>query len=230
MSLLRGSERAPGLPCQNGDRMEDFALEGTNAPGPSTVLVVDDDAQIRLLLRNVLVGEPGVRVIAVGDGEQGLLRAWEVGPALVLADLLMPGMDGATFCRLLRAHPVTAHTPIIAISGADPASERARVLRAQCVAWFGKPFEVDSLVASARRLLAMASPRRPATEVELSPRQREVAGLIARGMSNKDIASALVLTEGTVANHVRRILVKLGLRSRTQLAVWSVERGRPSGR
>jgi two-component system nitrate/nitrite response regulator NarL len=209
--------------------MESLALEGTTGHAPSTVLVVDDDAQIRLLLRNALAGEPGVRVVAAGGGEQALLAAWELGPAVVLADLLMPGMDGATFCRLLRAHPATALTPVIAISGADPTSERARLLRAQCLAWFGKPFEVDSLVATTRRVLAEAGPPRSA-RVELSARQREVVLLVARGMSNRDIAGALVLTEGTVANHVRRILVKLGLRSRTQLAVWSVGRGSPSGR
>jgi two-component system nitrate/nitrite response regulator NarL len=200
-------------------------LPRASAPGRSTVLVVDDDARIRLLIRDALAGEPGLRVVAVGDGEQGLLAAWELEPDLVLADLLMQGMDGATFCRLLRAHPVTALTPIVAISGADPARERARALRAYCVAWISKPFEIDALVASVRRLLAAADPRPWTSYVPLSPRQRDVARLIARGMSNRQIASALVLTEGTVANHVRRILVKLGLRSRTQLAIWSVERG-----
>ena len=63
----------------------------------------------------------------------------------------------------------------------------------------------------------------PATLAALTRRQREVAALVAGGATNRGIGDALVLTEGTVANHVRRILLKLGLRSRTELAVWSVE-------
>jgi DNA-binding NarL/FixJ family response regulator len=162
--------------------------------------------------------------VTARDGEEGLLQAWELAPALVLADLLMPGMDGATFCRLLRAHPTTADMPIVAVSGADPRSERARALRAQCAGWLAKPFEIDDLLETVRRWLPRG---RPAAVVgraggwgPLTPREREVAALVARGMTNREIARALVLTEGTVANHVRRVLVRLGLDSRTQLAVW----------
>ncbi|HEY3082260.1 MAG TPA: response regulator transcription factor [Chloroflexota bacterium] len=187
------------------------------------VLVVDDEGMIRRLLRNALSGEPGVRVVLAADGEEGLLRAWELGPALVLADLLMPGIDGATFCRLLRAHPATAGTPVVAISGADPLAERALALREQCVAWVAKPFRIDELLAVVRRWLpggaSAPAPRTPAW-TPLTPREREIAALVARGLTNQQIAEALVLEKGTVANHVQHILLKLALRSRTQLGVW----------
>src|SRR5690349_8969688 len=112
-----------------GTMAEPDLLSIATEPADSVVLVVDDDPQIRTIVRRALIGEPGIQVVAHGDGEQGLLTAWELGPALILADLLMPGMDGATFCRILRAHPATALTPIVAVSAADPASPRARTLR-----------------------------------------------------------------------------------------------------
>jgi DNA-binding NarL/FixJ family response regulator len=189
----------------------------------AVVLVVDDDRMIRTLLRNGLSGEPGVRTVVAADGEEGLLRAWESGPALVLVDLLMPGMDGATFCRLLRAHPRTAETRVVAVSAADPLTARAAALRTQCVAWMGKPFQIHQLLDVVRRWLpagggALAS-ETPAWS-PLTPREREVAALVARGLSNRQIAEALVLEHGTVANHVRHVLLRLGLETRTQLGVW----------
>src|SRR5690349_11420528 len=177
--------------------MPDCDLRSTeNGSTHSIVLVVDDDPQIRTIVRRALAGEPGIRVVAHADGEQGLLTAWELGPSLVLADLLMPGMDGATFCRILRAHPATALTPIVAVSAADPASPRARALRELCAGWLAKPFDVDELVAVVRHQLTTA--RRPAPRPlgRLSQRQRDVARLVARGMSNRAIGDSLTLTEG----------------------------------
>src|ERR1051325_6696127 len=105
----------------------------------AVVLVVDDDAAMRALLRRTL--EPDVRVATAADAEEALLRAWEIGPDVIVADLLMSGMDGAGFCRVLHAHPATAATPVIALSGADPTCLRARELRAQCASWIATPFE-----------------------------------------------------------------------------------------
>jgi DNA-binding NarL/FixJ family response regulator len=199
-------------------------VEPAAAPaGAAVVLAVDDDPQIRTLYRHALGDEPGVRLVTARDGEEGLLRAWELAPALVLADLLMPGMDGTTFCRVLRAHPATAATPVVAVSGADPRSERARALRAQCAGWLGKPFEIDALLETVRRQLSSARPPRAMgghAWGPLTPRERDVAALVAHGRTNREIAQALVLAEGTAANHVRRTLLRLGLASRTQLAVW----------
>jgi DNA-binding NarL/FixJ family response regulator len=197
----------------------------SHLPGRAVVLVVDDDAMIRTLLRSALAEVPAVRVETAADGEAGLLRAWELGPALVLADLLMPGMDGATFCRLLRGHPRTADTPVVGVSAADPRGVRARALREHCVAWVGKPFEIpDLLRAVGAWLPGGTSARAPAAGAAgwatLTRREREVAALVARGATNQQVAQALVLTEGTAANHVRRTLLRLGLHSRTQLAVW----------
>jgi DNA-binding NarL/FixJ family response regulator len=191
------------------------------------VLVVDDDRMIRTLLQNVLSAAPRFRTVAAADGEEGLLRAWELGPTLVLADLLMPGMDGATFCRLLRAHPRSADARVVALSAADPRTDRAVALRAQCVAWVGKPFEVGELLRVVDRWLPAAAggptarpPSGPSSWGPLTPREREVAALVARGLSNRRIAQELTLERGTVANHVRHVLLKLALDSRTQLGVW----------
>lgn len=187
------------------------------------VLAVDDDPSVRMLLRNAFVADPTVRVVTAADGEEGLLRAWDVGPSLVLADLMMPGMDGATFCRVLQAYPATAHTPIVAVSGADPDAERARALRRLCAAWVTKPFAVDDLLRAVYAWLPTAS----AAPIEgewiwgsLTAREGEVAALVARGLSNAEIARVLVLEVGTIANHVARILSRLDMRSRTAIGVW----------
>jgi DNA-binding NarL/FixJ family response regulator len=187
------------------------------------VLVVDDDAMIRTLLMNALAGARGVRAVVARNGEEGLLRAWELGPALALVDLLMPGMDGATFCRLLRAHPRTASTRLVAVTGAEPFSARASALRAQTAAWVSKPFEVGELMDTVHRLLPTGGAARAAESSAwspLTPREREVAALVARGFSNRRIAQALTLERGTVANHVRHVLLRLGLTTRTEVGVW----------
>jgi DNA-binding NarL/FixJ family response regulator len=187
------------------------------------VLVVDDDRMTRALLMSALAGQGGIRAVAAVNGEEGLLRAWELGPALALVDLLMPGMDGATFCRLLRAHPWTAETLIVAVTGADPFGARAALLRDQTAAWVSKPFQVGELVDTVRRLLPThraARTTEPSAWSPLTAREREVAALVARGFSNRHIAQALTLEHGTVANHVRHVLLRLGLATRTQLGVW----------
>jgi DNA-binding CsgD family transcriptional regulator len=110
----------------------------------------------------------------------------------------------------------------VAEGAGGPASERSRALRAQCAGWLAKPFAIDELVAVVWRYLR-SGPRAAATgagpRAWLCAREREVAGLVALGRTNREIADALVLTEGTVANHVRRILLKTGAENRTQLAV-----------
>ena len=185
------------------------------------VLVVDDDRPVRVLVRDALAAEFGARVEEAGDGEAGLLRAWALRPDLVLADLMMPGMDGATFVRLLREHPGTAGTPVVGISGADPYGERTLALRALCAAWVGKPFGLDRLLVGVRPLMARG--RGSGTDRAwrpLTPRQREVAVLVAQGRTNAEIARVLTVAEGTTANHVRGVLMRLGMESRAQLATW----------
>jgi DNA-binding NarL/FixJ family response regulator len=193
-------------------------------PAEAVILVVDDDDLIRTLFRNALTGQPGVRVVGAADGEEGLLRAWQLRPELVLVDLLMPRLDGATFCRVLRANPAGARARVVGVSGADPRGERARALREHCVAWLAKPFDAGELPRLVRAWLAgpAATPpvRASSAWAPLTAREREVAILVAQGRPNRGIAEGLVLAEGTAANHVRRILLRLGLASRTQLAVW----------
>jgi DNA-binding NarL/FixJ family response regulator len=88
---------------------------------------------------------------------------------------------------------------------------------------------VDRASTGQARFEASAS-RRPGQDADrLSPREREVAALVARGLSNREIAAELVLTVGSAANYVKRILSKLGFRSRAQIAVWAAERGLAAG-
>lgn len=190
----------------------------------SVILVVDDDAQLRATVRDALTAEPGLRVVEADNGEDGLLLAWQLAPALILIDLMMPGIDGATFCRILRAHPTTAGTRVVAVSGADPSDARAGALRELCDAWLDKPFIPRDLPMLARTWIDggadQLGPRPTPAWAPLSRREWDVAALVALGLTNYQIARRLVLTPGTVANHVGRILRKLKIGSRTELAVW----------
>src|SRR6185503_11874680 len=97
-------------------------------------------------------------------------------------------------------HGATAATPVVAVSGADPWSERARALRVHCADWLHKPFEIDELLGTVRRWLPRPAVEQPVVHAgvwgPLTPREREVAALIARGRTNQELARALVLTPG----------------------------------
>ena len=126
----------------------------------TTILVVDDDATLRTLLRACL--ERGTqRVVEASDGVEALQRVAEHRPALVLTDIMMPGMGGSELARRLRADPTTRGTRIVAIS-AGPHAEEARA--AGCDAFVAKPFLPRQLVDDVQRWLD-----RPAAEQHSGP-------------------------------------------------------------
>jgi CheY-like chemotaxis protein len=122
----------------------DHARRRSTAGNEALVLAVDDGVEVRALVRNAL--EPGVRVATAADAEEALLRAWELGPDLVVADLLMPGMDGAAFAAAYQEAVPPPRAPIIVVTAAPDAGARASQINAAgCLA---KPFRLDALYAS----------------------------------------------------------------------------------
>jgi len=213
---------------------------------PITILLVDDQALFREALRTLLSVQPDLEVIGeAANGEQALRAAAELRPAVVLMDLQMPVLDGVAATRRLKAQQPECR--VIALTTFDDDEYVFEGLRAGAVGYLLKdaPSEklVEAIHAAARgesflqpsvaakviaefTRLADGSARRRQPLVEpLSGRELEILSLIANGASNKEIAAALSIVEGTVKNHVTNILGKLAVRDRTQAALKARELG-----
>jgi DNA-binding NarL/FixJ family response regulator len=210
------------------------------------VLIVDDQALFRAGLRTLLSTRAELEVVGDAEnGEQALTVAAAQRPDVVLMDLKMPVLDGVAATRRLRVQ--LPNCRVVALTTFEDDELVFEVLRAGAVGYLLKdaPVErlVEAILAASRgesvlqpsvaskvlaelSRLASAGPRTmPAELAKLSERERDVLQLIARGASNKEIASALFLAEGTVKNHVTNIFDKLGVADRTQAALRARELG-----
>jgi two-component system, cell cycle response regulator DivK len=127
--------------------------ETSTTVGP-LVLVVDDDQHAREGLAEFLVG-CGFRVTEASDGPEALRKAIRRRPDIVLLDLAIPRLDGWTVARTLKADPVFADVPVIALSGLDYPDERSRAVESGCDAFIAKPCDLNRLLDTVRQLLAM---------------------------------------------------------------------------
>jgi DNA-binding NarL/FixJ family response regulator len=216
------------------------------------VLLADDQHLVRAGLRLILDAEPDITVVGeVGDGAEAVTVARRVRPDVTLMDIRMPKVDGIAATRQLTSGPAT--TRVVVLTTFDIDSYVYDALRAGASGFLLKDVPADQLVAGihvvaqgeallapsiTRRLIeefAQHAPidRTPPKELgELTPREHEVFKLVARGMSNAEIAAELIVSETTVKTHVARVLMKLGLRDRVQAVVLAYESGisQPSSR
>jgi len=212
----------------------------------TTVLIADDQALVRVGLRKILESEPELAVVGeAGDGEDAVAEAARRRPDVVLMDIRMPVLDGIEATRrIVRAQPAT-RVLILTTFGLDTYVYDA--LRAGASGFMLKdapPEEIAAavrIVASGEALLAPAvtravieelarrpaatAPSPPPAVAELTPREREVLDLLARGLSNPEICELLVISEATAKTHVARILQKLDLRDRVQAVIYAYESG-----
>lgn len=211
---------------------------------PVRVMIVEDQALMREGLRTLLELEEGVEVVGeASDGVEALERIPRVRPEVMLVDVRMPRMDGIELIeRLGREHPEVA---AIILTTFDDDDYVFRGLRAGAKGYILKDVPSEELAAAIRKVyrggavldgpitlkviseigrLSKGVAPRPGSEV-LSEREMEVLRLVASGASNREIARALYITEGTVKNHISSILRKLGFRDRTQAALYAAERG-----
>ena len=210
------------------------------------LLLVDDQALFREGLHTLLSLHEDLKVVGeAGNGLEALAAADALRPDVVLMDLRMPVLDGvATTRRLLAAHPTTR---VIVVTTFDDDELVFDGLRAGAVGYLLKDVSSDKLVEAIRaaargesflqpsiaakvlaefnRLEHSAAPPPPPLAEPLSERELEILRLLAAGDSNKEIAAALYITEGTVKNHVTNILGKLDARDRTQAALRARELG-----
>jgi DNA-binding NarL/FixJ family response regulator len=204
------------------------------------VLVVDDQALFREALVALLAVQPEIDVVGEApDGAAALAAVAAAGPDVVLMDLRMPGLDGVAATRRLRAdHPAVR---VLALTTFDGDDEVFPALRAGAVGYLLKDATtqrlVEAVLAADRgesvlapsvaakvvaRVATLPEPSAPVRQPLVDPltdRELDVLRRLAAGLSNREIAADVHLSEGTVKNHVTNILAKLGARDRTQAAL-----------
>ncbi|MFI2349314.1 response regulator [Streptomyces sp. NPDC019443] len=204
------------------------------------VLLVDDHQVVRRGLRTFLEIQDDIEVVGeAADGAEGVARAEELKPDVVLMDVKMPGTDGIEALRKLRelANPAK----VLIVTSFTEQRTVVPALRAGASGYVYKDVDPEALAGAIRSvhaghvllqpevadaLLAQDAPGNGTGRGStLTEREKEVLGLIADGRSNREIARALVLSEKTVKTHVSNILMKLDLADRTQAALWAVRHG-----
>ncbi|OEJ37649.1 DNA-binding response regulator [Streptomyces agglomeratus] len=217
------------------------------------VLIADDQMMVRQGFTVLLNAEPGIEVVGQAvDGLDAVAKVAELGPDVVLMDIRMPVLGGIDATRRI-TEPAGATVKVLVLTTFDLDEYVYEALRAGASGFLLKDASAAELAQAVRvvadgeallapnitkRLIAEFSrltdaPRAPLKDRvgDLTERETEVLSLIAQGLSNAEIAVRLVVAEQTVKTHVSRILVKLGLRDRTQAAVFAYETGlvRPAG-
>ena len=209
------------------------------------VVVADDQGMVRSGFSVLLNAQPDIEVIAEAvNGEEAIARTAELRPDVILMDVRMPVLDGLQATRVITEMPGAPKVLVLTTFDLDDYVYEA--LRSGASGFLlkdasaGELAEAVRLVAAGdallspgvtRRLIAefarMGAPRSPGRQQldGLTERESEVLALVARGMSNAEIAGYLVVAEQTVKTHVSRILMKLGLRDRTQAVVLAYETG-----
>ena len=211
------------------------------------VLLVDDQALIRAGFRMILSAEDDIEVVGeCADGTQAIDSVKRLKPDVVLMDIRMPEMDGIEATRRIIESDGDPVVRVLMLTTFDMDEYVYDALRAGASGFLLKDVPADQLVqgirlvAAGEALLAPSVTRRlieefskgpraahekPAALDELTPRELEVFTLMARGMSNHEIAEELVVSETTVKTHVARVLMKLGVRDRVQAVVLAYESG-----
>ena len=204
------------------------------------VLIVDDHKVVRDGMQFLLAQEPDIEVVGqCADGREAVQEASSSLPAVVLLDLLMPGMDGLAALRRIKADSPTTQVVILtshtgeehmfdaikagATSYLLKTAGAAEVIDAVRAAARGES-RLDPAVA-ARVLQEVRTPSQPSPAGGLTPREIEVLTLVARGKGNRAIAEQLFIGEETVKTHISNILAKLHLADRTQAAIYALRRG-----
>ena len=201
------------------------------------VLITDDHGVVRQGLRMFLSLDPDFEVVGEApNGEEALAMARDLGPDVVLMDLLMPVMDGISATEKIRAE--LPEVEVIALTSVLEDASVTGAVRAGAIGYLLKDTDSEELsqaikaAAEGRVHLApeaaarlMREVRAPDSPEALTDREAEVLRLLARGKANKQIASSLYVSEKTVKAHVSSILMKLGVQSRTQAALYAVRTG-----
>jgi DNA-binding NarL/FixJ family response regulator len=206
------------------------------------LLIVDDEPNLLKAIAAVMRGE-GFEVMTARNGKEAILQIARSLPDLIVSDIKMPMMDGYTLARQLRSAPHTELIPIIFLTAKDETEDRIEGFRSGVDVYLTKPFEPPELLAVINGILnriertrtaittlvgagPVSDPEKDAVyfSEELTEAERRVAEAVARGLSNKEIAFELELSTRTIENHVSRILSKLDLSNRVEIARYILSR------
>lgn len=197
------------------------------------VLIADDHFVVRMGLSALIGTQPDMRVVGeASDGRQAVALFREQHPEVTLMDLRMPEMGGVEAITRIRSEFPDAR--IVVLTTYDGDEDIYRAFQAGARAYLLKDMHRDELLEAIRavhrgqRFVPAAIASRLAERMprsELTPREMEVLKLIVKGMTNKEIAAALDITEGTVKIHINNVLSKLGVSDRTKAATTALQRG-----
>ena len=211
------------------------------------LLLIDDDTRFLLLMGDFLE-ERGYQLSRAASGKQGIevvsrLAKESCPPDIIVCDVIMPQMDGYEFVRALRAMPGYEVLPVIFLSAKGEVHDRIRGLKEGGDAYLVKPFEPDELLALTEALLRRSEHAQTAGsdeegwrnlgepviaiqfDVALTTTEGKVLCYVARGLSNKEIANEMCVSQRTVESHVSNMLQKTTLKNRTELTRWAIESG-----
>ncbi|MFD6451214.1 MULTISPECIES: response regulator [unclassified Nocardia] len=206
-------------------------------PAPKVrVLIADDERLVREGIAALLALQSGIDVVGTAEsGAEAVESTGALTPDVVLMDVRMPGMDGVEAAALVRGRAT-----VLMLTTFDDDGYIVAALRAGASGYLLKDLPAAELAQAIRlahagvdqysaavtaRLAAMVRSRTPRPTVELTGRETEVLRLLATGAANREIARSLYLSEGTVKNHISSILNRLGVRDRTQAAIYAHEQG-----
>lgn len=200
------------------------------------LLIVDDEPNLLMAIAAVLRGE-GFEVMTARNGKEAFLQIARSLPDLIVSDIKMPLMDGFTPARQLRSAPHTELVPIVFLTAKDEIEDRIEGFQSGVDVYLTKPFEPLELLAVINGILNRVERTRTAITTlvgldsvsdseansnyyseSLTEAEQRVAKAVARGLSNKEIAVELELSVRTIENHISRILSKLGLSNRVEIA------------
>jgi DNA-binding NarL/FixJ family response regulator len=229
--------RRPGAPSRNGER--------------TTILLVDDHALFRVGMRNILEREPGFEIVGEAEDTRGAFDlSVQLSPDIILMDLSLPAPGGIETTQRIKRELPSAGIIVLAVNEDEDALFDA--IKAGAAAFILKDVSPDDLVAIIRRVasgeylindkvfakpavasrvlkefreLAIYGQEAAPIFAPLSPREVEILDNIAQGMTNKQVAYALSISEQTVKNHMSSILRKLSVNDRTQAVVYAMRQG-----
>ena len=208
---------------------------------PVSILIVDDHEVVRRGMRAILEATPDMQVVGeAASGEQAVAMTRTSAPDVVLMDLIMPGMDGLEATRQIKK--LSPRTQVVVLTSYDQDEYIFPALQAGATSYILKDMKMDSLADAIRKAARGEATLHPRvamrviknlrgelpSETKLSGmtgRELDVLKMIAHGLSNTQIAQALVISEYTVKGHVSNILSKLQLSDRTQAAVYAWQQG-----
>lgn len=209
------------------------------------ILIADDEDLMRAGLAELLTADPGIEIVGqASTGREAVDQTRRLLPDVVLMDVRMPDLDGIAATRELS--DVSPDVKVLILTTFEQDDYVFGALRAGASGFLLKRTRPEELIAAVHTIAAgdsLLSPsvtRRVIDRMsqqptpahadqarldDLTPREREVLGLVAQGLSNREIARALVVEESTIRTHVKRILMKLGLRDRVQAVIFAYESG-----